>query len=78
MPPQEEPAESAPWASAAGWSAGVVGLAVADSAGVPVRVTNYLGVPHGFASFPGATLVGAQHRAEIVDELRLRLGVTGR
>ena len=25
-----------------------------SAAGVPVRLTNYLGAPHGFASFPGA------------------------
>jgi len=40
------------------------------AAGVPVRHTNYVGVPHGFASFPGATLIGRQHRAELVGELR--------
>ena len=39
-------------------------------AGVPVRQTNYVGVPHGFASFPGATTIGQQHRAELVGELR--------
>ena len=33
-------------------------------AGVPVRHTNYLGAPHGFASSPGATTIGRQHRAE--------------
>lgn len=42
-------------------------------AGVPVRVTNYVGLPHGFASFPGVTRAGAQHRAELVDELRRHL-----
>lgn len=40
------------------------------AAGVPVRHTNYVGVPHGFASFPGATNIGRQHRAELVGELR--------
>lgn len=40
------------------------------AAGVPVRHSNYVGVPHGFASFPGATNIGAQHRAELVGELR--------
>lgn len=39
------------------------------AAGVEVRLTNYLGVPHGFASVPGATLIGRQHRAEIVAEM---------
>lgn len=43
------------------------------AAGVPVRHTNYVGVPHGFASFPGATTIGQQHRAELVGELRRHL-----
>lgn len=43
------------------------------AAGVPVRHTNYVGVPHGFASFPGATNIGQQHRAELVAELRRHL-----
>jgi len=43
------------------------------AAGVPVRHTNYVGVPHGFASFPGATTIGRQHRAELVVELRRHL-----
>ena len=48
------------------------GIRYADalrSAGVPVRLTNYLQVPHGFASFPGATPVGRQQRWELVTEL---------
>lgn len=40
------------------------------AAGVPVRLTNYLRVPHGFAGFPFATPIGRQHRWEIVHELR--------
>ena len=44
------------------------------AAGVPVRLTNYLQVPHGFASFPFATPVGRQHRWELVTELRRALG----
>ena len=43
------------------------------AAGVPVRHTNYVGAPHGFASFPGATTIGQQHRAELVSELRRHL-----
>ena len=43
------------------------------AAGVEVRLTNYLGVPHGFASFPGATRIGEQHRSEIVTEMRRHL-----
>jgi acetyl esterase len=40
-----------------------------EEAGVPTRLTNYLRVPHGFASFPGATPVGRMQRAELVTEL---------
>ncbi len=43
------------------------GLAYAEklrSAGVPVQVTNYPRVPHGFHSFPGATPVGRAARSE--------------
>lgn len=43
--------------------------AALDAAGVPVRVTNYVGLPHGFASMPGVSGSGAQHRAELVSEL---------
>jgi acetyl esterase len=43
------------------------------AAGVPVRYTNYVGVPHGFASFPGATAIGQQHRAELAGELSRHL-----
>lgn len=42
-------------------------------AGVEVRATNYVGLPHGFASFPGVARSGAQHRAELVSELRRHL-----
>lgn len=41
--------------------------------GVEVRATNYVGLPHGFASFPGVAPAGAQHRAELVTELRRHL-----
>ena len=44
-----------------------------SAAGVPVRLTNYVGAPHGFASFPGATHIGTQARAELVAELRAHL-----
>lgn len=43
--------------------------AALEAAGVPTRFTNYLGVPHGFASFPGATPLGRQQRAELVTEI---------
>lgn len=42
-------------------------------AGVPVRVTNYVGLPHGFANFPGIARSGAQHREELVRELHRHL-----
>ena len=43
------------------------------AAGVSTRHTNYLRVPHGFASFPGAAAAGAQQRWELVSELRRHL-----
>lgn len=43
------------------------------AAGVSTRHTNYLRVPHGFASFPGACAAGPQHRWELVSELRAHL-----
>ena len=43
------------------------------AAGVEARLTNYLGAPHGFASFPGATRVGRPARAELAGELRRHL-----
>jgi acetyl esterase len=48
-----------------------------EAAGVPVRLTNYLRVPHGFASIPGMVPTAAQHRAELVAELRRNLGAAG-
>ena len=53
------------------------GIRYADAlraAGVPVRLTNYLRVPHGFASMPGAApAVARQQRWELVTELRTAL-----
>lgn len=43
-------------------------------AGVEVRATNYVRLPHGFANMPGVAPAGAQHRAELVTELRRHLG----
>ena len=37
---------------------------------VPVRHTEYEGVPHGFASFPGAVRCGQQARTELTTALR--------
>lgn len=42
-------------------------------AGVPTRTTNYLGTPHGFMSFPGATVTAPQARLELATELRQHL-----
>ena len=39
------------------------------AAGVAVRYTEYQGVPHGFASFPGAVLCGQQALAELTTAL---------
>lgn len=44
-----------------------------DAAGVPVRVTNYAGAPHGFFSFPGAVPAGRQAWAELVDQMHRHL-----
>ena len=49
------------------------GLAYAgrlDEAGVPVRATNYLGAVHGFVSYPGISIAGAQALLELVTEQR--------
>ena len=46
-------------------------------AGVPVRLTNYLRVPHGFASVPGAApAVGRQQRWELAAELSTALNAS--
>lgn len=44
-----------------------------QAADVEVRLTNYVGAPHGFASIPGAFPAAQQHRAEMVTELRRHL-----
>jgi len=43
------------------------------AAGVATRTTNYLGTPHGFMSFPGATVSAPQARLELATELRQHL-----
>ncbi len=53
------------------------GIRYADAlraAGVPVRLTNYQQVPHGFAMFPGVSQAGRQQRWELVEELTRALG----
>ncbi|HPV91025.1 MAG TPA: alpha/beta hydrolase fold domain-containing protein, partial [Ornithinibacter sp.] len=49
-----------------------------QAAGVSARLTNYLKVPHGFASMPGAApAVGRQHRWELATEVRSALSAAG-
>ncbi len=47
--------------------------AALEAAGVPVRLTNYVRVPHGFASIPGMVPTSAQQRAELVGQIRSHL-----
>jgi acetyl esterase len=47
--------------------------AALEAPGVQVRHTNYVRVPHGFASIPGMVPTAGQHRAELVGELRKHL-----
>jgi acetyl esterase/lipase len=42
--------------------------AVLRAAGVPVRLTEYVGMPHGFVNFPGLTGVARQALAEVCAE----------
>jgi len=44
-------------------------------AGVPVRFTEYVGVPHGFVNFPGLFKSAAQALAEICAEQSAALSV---
>ena len=53
------------------------GLRYADvlrAAGVPVRVTQYVGMPHGYLSFPRLCRASGQAVAELVGEMRTVLG----
>jgi len=46
------------------------------AAGVPVRFTEYVGVPHGFVNFPGLSQAAHQAIAEICAEQAAALGTT--
>jgi len=52
---------------------GIRYAAALRDAGVSARLTNYLGVPHGFVGLPGLTPVGRQQRWELVAELTAAL-----
>jgi acetyl esterase len=52
---------------------GVRYAAALRTAGVPVRLTEYVGVPHGFVSFPGLCRSAHQAVAEICAEQTARL-----
>lgn len=44
------------------------------AAGVPVRTTEYIGMPHGYLSFPRLCRAAPQALAELVSEMRSSLG----
>jgi acetyl esterase/lipase len=52
---------------------GVRYAAALRAAGVPVRLTEYVGMPHGFLNFPGLCRIAPQALAEICTEQRAAL-----
>jgi len=52
---------------------GVRYAAALRQAGVPVRLTEYIGMPHGYLNFPGVCRGAAQAMAELCAELALAL-----
>jgi acetyl esterase len=53
---------------------GTAYAAVLRAAGVPVRLTTYVGQPHGFMNFPGLCRGAEQALAELIAEQRTSLG----
>ncbi len=47
------------------------------AAGVPVRLTDYLGMPHGFLNFPRLCRSAPQALAELIAEQKLALAPAG-
>jgi acetyl esterase len=56
---------------------GVRYASVLRAAGVPVRLTDYLGMPHGFMNFPGLCRAAPQALAELIAEQKAALAPTG-
>ena len=57
---------------------GIRYAAALRDAGVPVRLTTYLGVPHGFLDLVRVSPAARQQRWELVAELATALGTSGR
>jgi acetyl esterase len=56
---------------------GIRYAAALKAADVPVRLTDYVGMPHGFMNFPGLCRSAPQAMAEIIAEQRAALLTAG-